>query len=110
MPSVSADPGGPALTYADGGPTGLELPSRFIVAGAILLALGGTAVTRCLDITFDDGRRPLADLCVALRAQGFGTRIEPVQAPDAPVTVEARRAGGLAGVGMLSDVILERQR
>ncbi len=77
MPSASHDAAGSVLTYADGGPTGLELPTRFIVEGAILLAPGGTAITRCLDISFDDGRRPLADLCVALRAQGFSARIEP---------------------------------
>ncbi len=108
MPTAHDDSSGPALTYADGGPTGLELPTRFIVEGAILLAPGATAITRCLDISFDDGRRPLADLCVALRAQGLRARIEPIGASDAPVMVDARRAGGLPGTGMLSDVIVER--
>jgi methylase of polypeptide subunit release factors len=97
------------LTYADGGPSGLELPARFIREGAKLLAQGGTAVTRCFDITFDDGRRPLADVCSTLQAQGFAAFIEPVRAEDESAAVtEGLRARGLAMTAVISNVIVER--
>ena len=49
------------MTYAYGGPTGQELAPRFILEGASLLAPGGTMIVACLDLTYDDGRRPFAE-------------------------------------------------
>ena len=43
--------------FAAGGPTGFELPRRFIDAAAGLLSPGGRAFIACLDIEFDDGKR-----------------------------------------------------
>ncbi len=108
MPAHPRDAEGRAVTYADGGPTGLELPTRFIVDGANLLAPGGTAVTRCLDIAFDDGRRPLAALCSALQARDFSAAIEPTRGEESTTFTEEIRANGVAGDAVLSDVLVER--
>jgi len=54
-------PDGPPRLFAAGGPTGFELPKRFIDAAAELLAPDGRAFIACLDLEFDDGRRPLRD-------------------------------------------------
>jgi hypothetical protein len=108
MPAHPRDAEGRVVTYADGGPTGLELPTRFIVEGADLLAPAGFALTRCLDIAFDDGRRPLVDLCTALQAQGFSVSIEPVGGIESATFTEEIRAGGVAGDAVLSDVLVER--
>lgn len=61
VPEVVGPDGGPPRRFAAGGPTGFELPRRFIDAAVELLAPGGRAFIACLDIAFDDGRRPLLD-------------------------------------------------
>jgi SAM-dependent methyltransferase len=61
VPETTGPDGGPSRRFAAGGPTGFELPRRFIDAAAELLAPGGRAFVACIDIAFDDGRRPLRD-------------------------------------------------
>lgn len=58
-PWVPTDTGDTGRVFADGGPTGVELPGRFLAAAVDLLRPGGTAVVVTLDPTLTDGRRPL---------------------------------------------------
>ena len=55
VPETAGPDGGPPRRFAAGGPTGFELPRRFIDAAAELLAPGGRAFIACLDIAFDGG-------------------------------------------------------
>ena len=71
VPETQAPDGGPPRRFAAGGPTGFELPRRFLDAAADLLAPGGRAFVACMDITFDDGRRPLAEHLPTLARRGF---------------------------------------
>ncbi len=63
--------------YADGGPTGTEVPCRFIREGAALLRTGGVAITLALDIECDDGRHPVRDVCAELAGAGYLTAVVP---------------------------------
>ena len=63
--------------YADGGPTGFELPRRFITEGARLLASGGVLAVLCARLVFTDGRDPLGELLDELTDEGFACRMEP---------------------------------
>jgi len=65
--------------FADGGPTGTELPCRFIREGATLLRAGGIAITLALDVECDDGRRPVRDACEEVSAGGYFTSIVPTR-------------------------------
>ena len=47
--------------FADGGPTGTELPGRFLEHAVELLAPGGVAVVLNVDLSFKNGDRPLQD-------------------------------------------------
>ncbi|CAB4892576.1 unannotated protein [freshwater metagenome] len=71
VPSSSAH----GNTFADGGPTGSELPLRFLTEGIDLLSPIGLLVLMCADLRFDDGRAPLHDALSHLRAQGFMTEV-----------------------------------
>lgn len=75
VPEVTGPDGGPPRRFAAGGPTGFELPRRFIAAAAELLAPRGRAFVACLDIRFDDGRRPLHDHLRRISAAGFEVMI-----------------------------------
>ena len=72
-----------SVVYADGGPTGTELPSRFVLEGSQLLRAGGVGVFLMADITFDDGRAPLRDLCDRSEQAGLFTAVLPT--PYRPV-------------------------
>ena len=75
VPETVGPDGGPPRRFAAGGPTGFELPRRFIDAAAELLAPGGRAFIACLDIAFDDGRRPLLDHLRLVSAPGVEVMI-----------------------------------
>ena len=79
VPETRAPDGGPPRRFAAGGPTGFELPRRFLDAAADLLAPDGRAFVACMDITFDDGRRPLTEHLSALAGRGF--EVEAVASP-----------------------------
>jgi len=70
VPEPVSPGGDDTRRFAAGGPTGFELPSRFVDAGAELLSPGGRAFIACIDIAFDDGRRPLAEHLPHLAARG----------------------------------------
>lgn len=89
------------VTGIYGGPTGTELPERFINQTAGLLKPGGTGVVLCLDPEYDDGRRPLHDILKAVsRAYDLTTELidSEIFEPDrvfaglAPVMPGLRRA------------------
>ena len=79
VPETVGPDGGPPRRFAAGGPTGFELPRRFLDGAAELLAVGGRAFVACLDIRFDDGRAPLADHLPGLAA--LGHEITVVESP-----------------------------
>ena len=109
VPGAPPDSEGRPRTFADGGPTGQELPARFIVEGAALLAPGGVAVTQCLDLTYDSGARPLAALCDDLVAEGFAASINPVGPAEISEAFSRRlREAGAPVTAMLVDVVVER--
>jgi hypothetical protein len=63
-------------TFADGGPTGIELPLRFLLGGVDLLSDRGVLVMLCTDLRFTDGRAPLWDALDELDDRGFTHEIE----------------------------------
>lgn len=63
--------------FADGGPSGFDLPRRFVMSAAQLLAPGGIAITLVLDATWDDGTRPAIALARGLRRLGYETAMQP---------------------------------
>jgi release factor glutamine methyltransferase len=99
VPSAASRVEGAAgpLVYADGGPTGFELPARFLYEGAALLAPGGRAAVLCLDGTLGDGRRPIDDVCADLAGQGFEHEVLPTaaaaQVPQLEEVARSRLAG-----------------
>ena len=66
--------------FAAGGPSGFELPLRFIDGAADLLAPGGRAFVACMALDFDDGRRPLEDHLAVVRGRGFDTHVTATRA------------------------------
>lgn len=89
VPSSSA--GG--NVFADGGPTGSELPMRFLADGIRLLSDTGILVLLCADLRFADGRAPLREALSDLRAQGYATEIT-VTATEQPFTFIGAGAQG----------------
>ncbi len=76
-PWVPAPPteGHPPRSFADGGPTGTELPVRFLHGAAGLLRAGGVAIVLALDVTLAGGGQPLAEACAELDDQGLTTAL-----------------------------------
>lgn len=66
--------------FAEGGATGFELPRRFVVESAALLAPGGTAIVLGLDVTWSDDTRPLRALARGLRRLGYEVAVHPTEA------------------------------
>jgi hypothetical protein len=66
-----------ATLHADGGPTGMELPSRFVTEGTRLLRPGGAGVFLLTDITFSDRDPPLQELCHEIAEGGVKTWVLP---------------------------------
>ena len=84
--------------FADGGPSGSELPLRFLADGIRLLTDTGILVMLCADLRFADGRAPLRDTLAALRTEGYTTEIA-VTASDQPFTfIDADAPAPLAGL------------
>ncbi len=80
VPETLRPEGLPARIFAAGGPTGFELPRRFIDEAADLLAPGGRAFVACMALDFDDGRRPLEDHLSVLRGHGFEVGVTATRA------------------------------
>ena len=68
-------PGGSGRVFADGGPTGFELPRRFILEGAQLLAPGGVLLVMCLDLVHTNCPDQLAAVRAQLEDDGFATAV-----------------------------------
>jgi methylase of polypeptide subunit release factors len=79
VPELGPRRDGP-LVFADGGPTGFELPRRFAMEAASLLAPGGVAVVLALDIGWSDGSRPLTNLARGLRRLRYDVAVVPTEA------------------------------
>lgn len=75
--------------FADGGPSGFELPLRFLTEGIELLSEDGILVLLCADLRYADGRAPLADTLRTIRSMGYSTEIE-----ETPNTKELSFIGG----------------
>jgi methylase of polypeptide subunit release factors len=71
--------GSASRTYSAGGSSGFELPRRFMVEAAELLAPGGVAVVLGIDATWDDGSRPLPALVRGLRRLGYEVAVQPTE-------------------------------
>ena len=82
-PSAPLDDQGRVQTFMAGGPTGTELPSRFLTQAADLLAPGGVAIVLCFDPTFADGSRPLEPTLQQIQDQGHS--VEVIESPVMPV-------------------------
>jgi len=84
----------PRRLFADGGPTGFELPRRFILEGSGLIAPGGIGIFLCVDVHYTGGgKTPLDGLVRELELDGC--RVEVRQAPAEerwPDRTEALRA------------------
>jgi hypothetical protein len=71
VPELDHDVTGPLRVFAEGGVTGFELPRRFIMEGAALLAPDGVMVMLTLDVIWADGARPLHALARGLMRLGL---------------------------------------
>lgn len=65
------------FVYGDGGPTGIELPTRFARESADLLAPGGVGIVLVLDTRWEDGSRPIESLLDELSGRGLSVVTEP---------------------------------
>lgn len=109
VPETEGPNGGPPRLFAAGGPTGFELPSRFIDAAADLLGPGGRAFIACLDIAFDDGRRPLHDHLPSVTTRDLRVRVHDTRMNEA--FDYSRWAGQkVAGATCAKHVIVEIRR
>ena len=79
--------------FADGGPSGSELPMRFLADGLRLLRPTGTLVLMCADLRFADDRAPLRDALSRLRSEGFTTEVV-VTPKETPFTFEEEASSG----------------
>lgn len=80
LPHPPAASGRSSSVYASGGPTGFELPRRFLDGGLSLLRPDGVLITVLLDAVLADGRRPCQAYVDSLRGAGFEVDVLPVPA------------------------------
>lgn len=102
-------PDGPPRLFAAGGPTGFELPRRFIDAAIDLLAPGGRAFIACLDLAFDDGRRPLRDHLPSIEQRDVTARVVETRMNQA-VDYGRWAVHKVAGATHAKHVLVEIQR
>jgi len=109
VPETVGPDGGPPRRFAAGGPSGFELPRRFLDGVAALLAPRGRAFVACLDMSFDDGRRPLVEHLTRLRTRGYETSV--VESPMNEVFDYGRWAAAKApGATRARHVVVELRR
>jgi methylase of polypeptide subunit release factors len=68
-------PAGEAIVFADGGPTGCELPRRFLRDALTLLRPGGAVAMTTLDPTMQDGARPWVEAIEAMNERSTDTGV-----------------------------------
>jgi methylase of polypeptide subunit release factors len=85
-----SDPAAPRRVFADGGPTGFELPLRFIREGTALLRPGGMLAMTTLDATHHEGARPLEETRAELEAEGYETEVAPTRLSERDEQFEPR--------------------
>ena len=81
-PWMPVHPDAAPRVFAEGGATGFELPRRFAVEAAALLAPGGSAIVLMLDLTWSNLTRPVHGLARGLQRLGYDVAIHPTD-PDA---------------------------
>jgi len=91
-------------TYASGGASGFELPRRFMVEAAELLAPGGVAVVLGIDTTWSDGSRPLPAMIRGLRRMGFDVAVQPTDDAVMWPTFEADMTARFPGMASVRHV------
>lgn len=96
--------------YSEGGQTGFELPRRFILEGAELLAPHGIFIALCAELSFTNGFNPLRELLGTLEQRGFATFIEPTPAPHPFHTAATATAETLSGIETARHVTAVVQR
>jgi SAM-dependent methyltransferase len=99
VPEVEGPDGGPPRLFAAGGPTGFELPRRFLDQAVELLAPGGRAFVACMDIELADGRRPVVEHLPVLEAQGVAVEAVDthLDTPEALAQWAEEKAPGARG-------------
>jgi release factor glutamine methyltransferase len=107
VPETLPPHGAPARIFAAGGPSGFELPRRFIDGAADLLAPGGRAFIACMALDFDDGRRPLDDHLEVVRGRGFdayATATRANQMFDYPAWAARKVSGAISARHVVVEV------
>lgn len=96
VPEVVGPDGGAPRLFAAGGPTGFELPRRFLDQARSLLAPGGQAFIACMDIELADGRRPVMQHVPLLEAGGVEVQVldTHLDTPEALALWAAEKAPG----------------
>lgn len=74
-------PVGERIVFADGGPTGCELPLRFLHSGLTLVRPGGSVVLTMLDPVMTDGRRPIVDAIDRINERSDSTGVVATMFP-----------------------------
>jgi len=106
VPDLDHEVAGPSRVFAEGGATGFELPRRFIVEGAALLAPGGVMVMLALDMTWADGARPLHSLARGLMRLGLEVSLAPTELSDLWETLERDMCSRIPQLDAVSHVAL----
>ena len=110
VPDLDHEVAGPSRVFAEGGATGFELPRRFIVEGAALLAPGGVMVMLALDATWADGARPLRSLARGLMRLGLEVSLAPTGLSDLWDTLERDMCERIPKLSSVSHVALVAYR
>ena len=110
VPDLDHEVAGPSRVFAEGGATGFELPRRFIVEGAALLAPGGVMVMLALDMTWAGGVRPLHSLARGLIRLGLEVSLAPTGLSDLWDTLERDMCERIPKLSSVSHVALVAHR
>ena len=92
------DGDGNPVVFADAGSGGFELPRRFLLEGAAMLAPGGLMVAVALDLEWRDGRRPLDDVRSTLEGDGYSVAVVGTQAAREWPELEERLAAQVVDI------------
>jgi Methyltransferase small domain len=111
VPAPGPDDLGRPRVFDDGGPTGFEIPRRFLAEGFNLLRPNGVLVAVMMDGTWESGRQPFSDLCRGLGQAGHQVMVLPTEADTSwPGLLAAlvERTPGLSAARHVAVVIRRR--